>query len=70
MTNSMRIDRSKSSPAKLRAQPSRVATDPRMRDDRTCVAAECDKPLTPIAVANEDPFCSTVCCRAYYGAGA
>lgn len=54
---------------KLRAPAQRVATDPRMRDDHVCVVAECDKPLTSIAVANEDPFCSTVCCRAYYGAG-
>ena len=62
-----RIDRTRSTPAKLRAPASRVATDPKMRDDHLCVRfPDCGKPLTKIAVVNEDPFCSTVCCRLYY----
>jgi len=64
----MRIDRSKSSPGKLRAPAQRVHTDPPLRPDHMCVVEGCGRPLTRIAVANEDPFCSTVCCRAYYGA--
>lgn len=59
-------DRSQAKPAKMRAPASRVATDPKMRDDETCYFEDCGKPLTRIGVANLDPFCSTVCCRLYY----
>lgn len=55
----------KSTRGKLRAPPTRVETDPRVKPDDPCVA--CGKPRLPIAVANEDPFCTTVCCRNWYG---
>lgn len=48
--------------------PTRVATDPRMRADRLCVIGECRRPLPRVAILHEDPFCSTPCCRLYYGA--
>ena len=54
--------------AKLRAPAQRVATDPRPARNGLCVVAGCDRPRTPIAVANEDPFCSTDCCRTWYEA--
>lgn len=64
----MTIDRTKSTPSKLRAAPARVATDPKPTDDGLCVMVDCDKPRTRIAELNGDPFCSTVCCRRWYGA--
>lgn len=60
----MRIDRSRSAPAKLRATPSRVPTDPRVKVDDPCVVCGGERPS--IGVANEDPFCTTLCCRAWY----
>jgi hypothetical protein len=62
---SMRIDRSKSLPAKLHGNPFRVATDPRPVD-AACVCG-CGRTRSYIAVKHEDPFASTECCRAYYG---
>lgn len=59
-------DKGDSKPPKLRAAPSRVATHPPMRDDCTCWYEDCGKPLPHIGVLNEDPFCSTQCCRRYY----
>lgn len=41
-------------------------TEPKVRKDGRCVV--CDKPrpgLPPLLYA--DPFCSSVCCKAYYG---
>jgi hypothetical protein len=64
----MSIDRSRSTPAKLRAPAQRVATDPKPRDDGTCLFEDCGKPLPRIGVLNADPFCSTVCCRRWYEA--
>lgn len=54
----------KSTKGILRAAPSRVATDPRVEPDASCVV--CGEPRKPIAIMNDDPFCTTVCCRAYY----
>jgi hypothetical protein len=54
----------KSTKGKLRARPSRVATDPRVEPDEPCVV--CGESRNLIAVANEDPFCTAVCCRAWY----
>jgi len=65
--NLMRIDRSKSTPAKLRAPAQRVTSDPRPASDGLCVVTDCGKPRTRIAELNDDPFCSTVCCRRWYG---
>lgn len=48
--------------------PSRVATDPKMRADHTCIREDCGKPLPKLCLRHEDPFCSTVCCRIWYGA--
>lgn len=56
----------KSTKGKLRASPQRVPTDPRCAVDDPCVV--CGEPRSMIAVVNEDPFCTAVCCRAYYGA--
>ena len=47
--------------------PTRLPGTPPMRDDRICIAEGCGKPLTRVGVRHEDPFCSTVCCRAWYG---
>lgn len=57
-------DRSKTKPAKLRAPAQRVPTDPRCEPADPCA---CGKQRPRIAVLNADPFCSTVCCRLYYG---
>jgi hypothetical protein len=54
----------KSTKGKLRAAPSRVSTDPRVKPDDPCCV--CGEPRRPIAAENEDPFCTTVCCRAWY----
>lgn len=54
----------KPSAAKLRAAPSRVPTDPRVHPADPCVV--CGEPRKPIGVINGDPFCTTVCCRAWY----
>ncbi len=40
---------------------------PTMRPDHICFQPECDKPLPEVAIKHEDPFCSSVCCREYYG---
>jgi hypothetical protein len=56
----------KSTKGKLRAPPQRVPTDPRCAADDPCVV--CGEPRASIAVANEDPFCTSVCCRVYYRA--
>ena len=35
--------------------------------DPTCLREGCDNPLLPLAIENEDPFCSTSCAREHYG---
>lgn len=46
-------------------KPTRTAGGPPVRKDGKCYV--CKKKRPPIAVAHEDPFCSGVCCRAWYG---
>jgi hypothetical protein len=45
--------------------PSRVKTDPPTRQDGRCI--QCEKRRPPTAVEFDDPFCSSDCCRAFYG---
>ena len=45
----------------------RVMIEPLMRPDFKCTVPGCRKPLPEAAVANEDPFCSTGCCKEWYG---
>jgi hypothetical protein len=45
--------------------PARVKTDPPTREDGRCI--QCEKRRPPIAVEFDDPFCSNVCCRIFYG---
>ena len=40
--------------------------DPPIRKDGKC---GCGKTLGPISIKNEDPFCSTECCKKHYGVG-
>jgi hypothetical protein len=45
-------------------KPWKPRKDPPMLKSLRC---RCGKPLTEQAVVNEDPFCSTVCCRLHHG---
>jgi hypothetical protein len=39
--------------------------EPRVRKDGRCLV--CGRERPPIAVGNQDPFCSAVCSRKYHG---
>ena len=40
--------------------------DPKMRADGTCAREGCSKPLPELALAEGDPFHSSLCCRKYH----
>jgi hypothetical protein len=42
-----------------------VKKDPKMRRDLRCTV--CGEKLPPVAIENEDPFCSTPCCHSFHG---
>ena len=46
-------------------KPERRKPEPQPRDDGRCVVCEKKVPLLPHH--GGDAFCSTVCCRAYFG---
>jgi len=48
------------SPPRKPAKP-----DPKVKKDKTCFV--CGKPLTPISIQHEDPYCSSTCARKYHG---
>jgi len=39
--------------------------DPKVPRNRKCVV--CGKPLTPISLQHNDPYCSSPCARKYHG---
>lgn len=47
--------------------PFRVRTDPPVRADGLCVVSTCTRVVPALALLHLDPFCSTGCCRAWYG---
>lgn len=55
-----------SSQSAIEAARHRPATDPPTRPDGRCVG--CYKTRPAVAVAHDDPFCSSRCSRAWYGA--
>jgi hypothetical protein len=46
------------------------AGDPPVRPDGLCARPLCGKELPRIAVRSLDPFCTTGCCKTFYGVAA